>query len=101
MLLWTEWKGKGMFDIEYSKGALADIAKLRKSEPSCFKKLGKLIDELKVHPTVGTGHPETLKGTSVPTWSRKISAKHRLVYEIHDTKVCVYVLAAYGHYGDK
>lgn len=90
-----------MYEIEYSPEALTGIMRLRKSEPVCFKKLGKLIQELKEHPTVGTGHPEPLKGTSVPTWSRRISSKHRLVYEVDGTKVKVYVLTAYGHYDDK
>lgn len=90
-----------MYEIEYSPEALAGIIRLRKSEPACFKKLGKLIQELKEHPTVGTGHPEPLKGTSVPTWSRRISSKHRLVYEVDGTKVKVYVLTTYGHYDDK
>lgn len=90
-----------MFNIEYSPEALIGIAKLKKSEPGCFRKLEKLIKEIRKHPTVGTGHPEPLKGTSVPTWSRKISSKHRLVYEIDGSKVKVYVLTAYGHYDDK
>ena len=90
-----------MFSIEYSEEALVGIAKLRKSEPNCYKKLDKLIKELQVHPKTGTGHPEPLKGTSVPTWSRKISSKHRLVYEIEESKIKVYILTAYGHYGDK
>lgn len=90
-----------MFDIAYSPEALIGIAKLKKSEPACFRKLDKLIKEIREHPTVGTGHPEPLKGTSVPTWSRKISSKHRLVYEIDDPKVKVYVLTTYGHYNDK
>lgn len=90
-----------MFDIEYSKEALEGIAKLRKSEPVCYKKLDRLITDIREHPTYGIGHPEPLKGTSVPTWSRQISHKHRLVYEIDDSKVKVYVLTAYGHYRDK
>lgn len=90
-----------MYEIEFSPNAIIGAAKLRKSEPIYFKKLGKLIDELREHPETGTGHPEPLKGTSVPTWSRKISAKHRLVYEIFESRVKVIILSAYGHYDDK
>lgn len=90
-----------MYEIEFAPEALAGIAKLKKSEPACFKKLGKLLDELKEHPYTGTGHPEPLKGTSVPIWSRRISSKHRLVYEIIEDKVKVFILATYGHYNDK
>ena len=90
-----------MFSIDYSQEALIGIDKLRKSEPGCYRKLEKLIKEIQLHPTTGTGHPEPLKGTSVPTWSRKISSKHRLVYEVDGYKVKVYILTAYGHYNDK
>lgn len=90
-----------MYEIEFTSQALIDIAKLHKSEPTCFKKLGKLLEELKEHPTIGTGHPEQLKGTSIPTWSRKISSKHRLVYEVIEEKVKVFVLSTWGHYDDK
>ncbi len=90
-----------MYSLEFSSEALKGAARLRKSEPACFKKLEKLLEELRMHPMTGTGHPERLKGTSVPTWSRKISGKHRLVYEIEDDKVRVFILATYGHYDDK
>ena len=90
-----------MYEIEFTPEALIGIAKLHKSEPACFKKLGKLLEELKEHPIIGTGHPEQLKGTSVPTWSRKISSKHRLVYEVIEEKVKVLVLSTWGHYDDK
>lgn len=53
------------------------------------------------HPKTGTGHPEQLKGNRSGLWSRRITKKHRLVYEIHDNKIIVLVLTAYGHYDDK
>lgn len=90
-----------MYEIEFSSISLIDIAKLKKSEPVCYKKLVKLLDELREHPQTGTGHPEPLKGTSVQTWSRRISDKHRLVYQIENERVKVFVLSAYGHYDDK
>lgn len=101
MIFLAGWSWRDMYEIEFTSGALRGIAKLQKSEPACFRKLGKLLEELREHPTTGTGHPEPLKGTSVPTWSRKINAKHRLVYEVVENKVKVFVLSAYGHYGDK
>ena len=101
MIFLIGWRLKGMYEIEFTSDALIGVAKLKKSEPACFKKLGKLLDELKEHPTTGTGHPELLKGTSVPTWSRKINAKHRLVYEVFEDKIKVFILSTYGHYGDK
>lgn len=90
-----------MFEIEFSPEALFDIAKLKRSEPTCIKKLDRLINELKEHPTIGTGHPEQLKGASIPLWSRHITKKHRLVYIIQEEQVQVIIISAYGHYDDK
>ena len=61
----------------------------------------KLEKELMEHPKTGTGKPEPLGGNRVGQWSRRITKKHRLVYEIHDKEVVVIVLTAYGHYDDK
>ena len=87
-----------MYEIVLSEKAITDILRLRKSEPSAYKKVGKLIEELKIHPTTGTGHPEPLKGNRSGQWSRMVTKKHRLVYEIHDNEVLVLVVSAYGHY---
>ena len=74
---------------------------LAKNEPAAFRKAAALIEELKVHPRTGTGKPEPLSADRAGQWSRRITKKHRLVYEIHDTEVVVLVLTAYGHYNDK
>lgn len=87
-----------MYKVIVMPEAMSDIDKLERSEPSCHKKAMKLLEELSEHPTTGTGHPEQLKGFDTPTWSRRISQKHRLVYEVHDKEIKVLVLSAYGHY---
>ena len=89
-----------MYEIAFSSLALRGAAKLRKSEPASYKKPVKILEELKEHPTTGTGHPEQLKGMNVPAWSRRLSGKHRLVYEIQEEKVMVFILSVYGHYDD-
>ncbi len=90
-----------MYEIEYQEQALLDIAKLKRDEPSAYKKVAAFIEELREHPKTGTGHPEPLKGKPEGRWSRQISKKHRLVYRIFDKEVVVLVIAAYGHYDDK
>lgn len=90
-----------IYNIDLKGTAQLDLFRLAKSEPKAFKKAQKLIEELKVHPRTGTGHPEQLKGDRAGQWSRRITDKHRLIYEIHDTEVIVLVLTAYGHYEDK
>ena len=90
-----------MYEIEYTEIAKEHIRMLRVYEPAAFKKVTQLLLELVDHPKTGTGHPEPLKGGEVGRWSRRITRKHRLVYEIKETQVLVLVLAAYGHYEDK
>ena len=90
-----------MYEIIFSPDATQDLIRLQRSEPSAYKKVNKFIEELKLHPKTGTGHPEPLKGEPENRWSRKITKKHRLVYRIFETEVYVDVLSAYGHYDDK
>ena len=90
-----------MYKISYVQKAQKDLVKLKEKEPKSFSKALKLINELVEHPRTGTGHPEQLSGDHSGQWSRRITKKHRLVYEIHDNQVIVLVLSAYGHYDDK
>lgn len=90
-----------MYKIEYLPEAKSDLAKLKKNEPAAFKKAITLLNELVDHPTTGTGHPHMLKGDRAGHWSRSITKKHRLVYEVRDTEVLVLILSSYGHYDDK
>ena len=71
--------------VLFEKDVEKDLLKLSKNEPKSFKKALTLIDELYEHPKTGTGHPEPLRGNRVNQWSRRISDKHRLIYEIRDT----------------
>ncbi len=90
-----------MYSIDFTKRAQEDIARLRRDEPAAHKKLVKLLEELMDHPRTGTGKPKQLSGDRVGQWRRKITDKHRLVYEIRDTEVVVLVLSTWGHYDDK
>jgi len=58
-----------MYGIEYLPEAKADLQRLKKDEPTAFKKAVKLLNELVEHPTTGTGHPEPLKGDNTECWS--------------------------------
>ena len=88
--------------IDYTDEAESDILRFQKSgDKKALKKLHLLIAELKEHPQTGTGKPEQLKHYKIPTWSRRISDKHRLIYQIHENIVTVLIIAAFGHYEDK
>ena len=90
-----------MYKIKFSDRSKADLAKLKKSEPKALKKAVSFFKELRQHPKTGMGKPEQLKGNRTNQWSRRITDKHRLIYEIRDTEIIVIVISAYGHYDDK
>ncbi|MBP5717305.1 MAG: Txe/YoeB family addiction module toxin [Bacteroidales bacterium] len=89
------------FFVDVKERAQSDLKRLKDDEPKAYVKALKLIAELYEHPRTGTGKPEPLSGDRSGQWSRRITKKHRLVYEIHDVEVIVLVLTAYGHYDDK
>ena len=89
------------YEIELTPEAEIDIEKHKKSgDKKVLLKIDKLFDELRENPTEGTGKPEKLKYYSIPTWSRRITDKHRLVYRVEQNKVIVLVLSIWGHYKD-
>lgn len=59
------------------------------------------MDEIIEHPREGTGHPEPLKIGNNVTFSRRITQKDRIIYDIYDDVVKVLILAVEGHYTDK
>lgn len=90
------------YSIELTNEAISDIEKHKKAgDKKVLIKIDKLLTELREHPTTGTGKPEKLKHYETPTWSRRITDKHRLIYRIEDKKIVVIVLAFWGHYDSK
>ncbi len=89
------------YKLDFTDDALEDLKLLKRHEPAAYKKALKLIAELYVHPRVGTGHPEPLRGDRAGQWSRRITGKHSLIYTIEDEEIIVLVLNAYNHYNDK
>ena len=90
-----------MYTIRISDGANIVISKWKKSSPNLFKKYAKILSELMERPKSGLGHPEPLRGGGDITWSRHITAYDRIIYDIYDDVVEVYVLEVEGHYNDK
>jgi hypothetical protein len=90
-----------MYSVTYSDEALKPIAKFKKSNQQAYKRVLKLVEELHAHPLIGTGKPKILKGMGGNVFSREINKKDRLVYEVYEEAVVVYVISAEGHYSDK
>ena len=89
------------YTIRVSHGVDKVIAKWKKSNPDLFKKYRRIFEELLEHPKTGPGHPEPLKGGKDMTWSRHVTAHDRIIYDVYEDIVEVYVLEVEGHYNDK
>ncbi len=89
------------YSIDFSDESAKIVSKWQTSNPLAFRKLYKLLPELEQHPRTGTGHPEPLKGGGDITWSRRITAHDRIIYDIYDETVSILVVEIEGHYNDK
>lgn len=88
--------------LRFTQIALSDIELHKQAgDRKLLEKLKVLFEELRLHPKTGTGRPEKLKHNFSGFYSRRINKKHRLVYQIDDEIVTVFVLSAYAHYNDK
>lgn len=81
-----------MYSLEISKVAQEEIALYKKSNPTAFAKVTKILSELQLHPREGTGHPEPLQNGNNVSYSRRITKKDRLIYDVYDDIVKVLCL---------
>lgn len=90
------------YNLDFTDEAILDIERHKKSgDKAVLRKIDKLLNELREHPRTGTGQPELLKYDLAGYYSRRINREHRLIYEIKEKIVTVFVLSAHSHYGDK
>ena len=90
-----------IYTIRFTDEAAKIVEKYKKSNPNAFKKLSKLLVEIAEHPREGTGHPEPLVGGEDITYSRRISGKDRIIYDIYDDISVVLIVSVGDHYSDK
>lgn len=91
------------YELIYSNVYIKHIDKHKKSgQKQVLKKILSLLIDIKTDPYIRIGKPEELKyyGERV-VYSREITKKHRLVYEIFEEEKIVDILSAYGHYNEK
>ena len=89
----------GKYQVIIKATAEKDLSKHKKSgNKASIKKILKILNELKEHPYTGTGNPEELKYELSGFWSRRINKKDRLIYEVQEEVVTVFVVSAFGHY---
>lgn len=61
-------------------------------------RISALLRDIQRHPFTGIGKPEPLKHNLKGLWSRRINEEHRLVYQVADGMIYVYVLSMRFHY---
>ena len=66
-----------------------------------IRKIEKIIIELSITPSIGIGSPERLKYNLTEYWARQIDKKNRIIYQIDEEEVTVFIISAKGHYYDK
>ncbi|CAM2910876.1 toxin YoeB [Flavobacterium succinicans] len=89
----------GKYQVIIKATAEKDLSNHKKSgDLASIKKIIKILNELKDHPYTGSGNPEPLKFELSGYWSRRINKKDRLIYEVRDEIVTVFVISALGHY---
>ena len=91
------------YSLEETEVFSEDMTKhISSGQKKIVERILNLIEEIKQHPTTGTGKVERLKGKGERlVYSRRINDKHRLVYEIFEEEKLVVLATAYGHYKDK
>ena len=74
-----------------TSGALEDLEAWSTTNPKVLSKIIRLIAETTRTPRTGTGKPERLKHLGGEVWSRRITEKDRLVYDIQSDVVTIIV----------
>lgn len=92
----------GKYSVDLSDEAKEHLKLWHKSgDKAVIKRIDRIFEELAEHPQTGIGKPERLKHQFSGLWSRKLDEKNRIVYDIRESEVAVYIVSARGHYADK
>ncbi|KAF2342784.1 Txe/YoeB family addiction module toxin [Flavobacterium tistrianum] len=92
----------GKFRIEIKELAKKNIIQHYKlGDKKSIKNIEKILLELSETPFEGSGNPEPLKYELTGFWSRRINQKDRMIYDLEDDTVTIFVVSAKGHYSDK
>jgi len=84
--------------LPVTSGALEDLEAWSTTNPKTLSKIIRLIAETTRAPRTGTGKPERLKHLGGEVWSRRITEKDRLVYDIQPDVITI--IGCRFHYDD-
>lgn len=83
-------------NIEFTPEGWDDYLWFQQNDKAGIKRINLLITAIQREPFDGLGKPEPLKHNLSGFWSRRITAEHRLVYEVDEGEIRV-VMCRY-HY---
>lgn len=78
-----------LLKIVFSTSALRDYREFEQTDLKVFKRINRLLENIRETPFDGIGKPEPLKHNWTGYWSRRITQEHRLVYKVVEDKILV------------
>lgn len=75
--------------ILFEAEAFVDFNEWAKIDLKTYSKIVELIKDIERSPFSGIGKPEPLKYGLSGFWSRRISAEHRIVYQVTDGEILI------------
>ncbi len=84
--------------LSVTSGAVEDLEAWSTINPKVLAKIIRLIAETTRTPRTGIGKPERLKYLGGEVWSRRVTEKDRLVYDIQPDLITI--IACRFHYDD-
>lgn len=85
-----------MYKIEYHKRVLKELERIKKINLS--EKTKELIDIIRINPFKNPPPYEKLCGDLKGFYSRRINIKHRLVYQVFESKKIIRIISVWSHY---
>jgi toxin YoeB len=78
-----------MRNIVFEKRSFEEFTQWAVEDRKIYFKIVDLINDIQRTPFSGIGKPEPLKHELQGSWSRRITEKHRLVYQVTDTEIVI------------
>ncbi|THV27659.1 Txe/YoeB family addiction module toxin [Glycomyces paridis] len=84
-------------NLVWSEKAWDDYLYWQTHDKKLLKRINLLLEDIKRNGYTGLGKPEPLKHDLGGYWSRRIDAKHRLIYQVSEDHV--HIARCRFHYG--
>lgn len=78
-------------NVSFTPNAWEDYLYWQKTDKRISRRINELIKDIMRSPFDGIGKPEGLKYDLAGKWSRRISDEHRLVYQVEDGNLIIYM----------